>query len=429
MYRRRFIQAVSAAAGLTVLSPAKGQASSYKGMEEGASWRKQALARIERHRKTDFHISVNDAQGNPISGVDVELRLRRHEFGFGAAVRPQALFGNRYHRGDSEEYRKITSHYFHRLTVENGMKWKHQATAAPLMEPFLDWCLEEDLPVRGHCLVWPKFIRIPPELHKLRDDPAMLDLTIDNYIKNMLQRYGAPLIEWDVLNEPRTHTEFMEILGPKVVDKWFSLAQQYRPELTRYINEYGVLTRNNPNHRQQYYDYIQTLLDRGVPLQGIGFQSHIPAAYAPTPPSELLAILDEFSSFGLDLQVTEFDFETKNKRLQAIYTMDFMIAVFSHPATKGLVTWTPYAYGDNSAGKLDAAMFDRDLSELPNGRIWNDMVNGVWTTRVNAPTNLQGQVDFRGFHGKYDVRLKAGKRTISQRVVLNAKSREAVLTL
>lgn len=422
--RRRFIKGVGAMLAGPVLplsglaqSPAAGsirKTGRYPGMEPDARWRQEALQRIEQIRKADFEVRVVGNDGRPLAGIPVRVSLDRHHFGFGGAVQPKHLF----ELGDADRqafYRDATRRYFHRVTISNGLKWKHHAAQQHVVEPFLDWCIENHLPVRGHCLVWGGFRRIPDELGHLRYDRPALRQAIEQHVTEFASMYDAPLIEWDVLNEPYTEHEFMDLLGNEAVYDWFRLAQEANPRLVRYINDYGVLTRPSPRHQDFYFDYIQDLLERRVAVQGIGFQGHIPARFEPTPPEELLATMDRFAVFGLPLQVTEFDFETKDRDLQARYTADFMTAIFSHPAMTGLVTWTPFEYAKGQGPKPDAAFFDWQLNEKPNGRAWDELVNDAWRTRLEVVSDEDGLVRFRGFKGTYALEASAGSGKASNR--------------
>jgi GH35 family endo-1,4-beta-xylanase len=221
----------------------------------------------------------------------------------------------------------------------------------------------------------------------------------------------------------------MDLLGPEVVNDWFRLAEQANPGLTRYINDYGVLTRSTKAHQQFYFDYIQGLLDANVPVQGIGFQGHGPEKFAPTPPHELLRVMDKFATLGLPLQVTEFDFETTDQDLQAQYTSDFLIAIFSHPAMTGLVTWTPYEYIKGRGPKPDAAFFDYKLREKPNGQVWNSLVNDSWRTRMKVVTDDKGVAAFRGFKGSYNVEVASGASQISRQAKFIEDSDQLIVVL
>ena len=52
------------------------------------SWERDADERITRHRTGDLDITAVDGQGEPIPGVQVELAMQRHAFGFGSAINP-----------------------------------------------------------------------------------------------------------------------------------------------------------------------------------------------------------------------------------------------------------------------------------------------------------------------------------------------------
>jgi GH35 family endo-1,4-beta-xylanase len=400
----------------------------YEGMESSAAWRTEALERIERLRKANFRVSVVDKQGNPLPNAVVRVSQYRHHFGFGAAVKPRFLFG----QGEAEHqafYRDTMNRYFHRATVSNGLKWKHYEAQKPAVDKFLEWSRQHQMPVRGHCLVWPRFRRIPASLHHLKEDRAALRKAIEEHVTEFVSMYDEPLIEWDVLNEPFTEHEFMDLLGPEVVHDWFRLAEQANPRLTRYINDYGVLTRPSVKHQQHYFDTIRDLLDANVPVQGIGFQGHIPRRFAPTPPAELLRTMDWFATLGLPLQVTEFDFETTDQELQARYTSDFLVTIFSHPAMTGLVTWTPFEYADGQVSKPDAAFFDQHRREKPNGHAWNDLVNQTWRTEEELLTDEQGEAEFRGFKGRYHVDTTLGGGRHSQQAKLIDDNDPVTVTL
>jgi hypothetical protein len=285
------------------------------------------------------------------------------------------------------------------------------------------------MPVRGHCLVWPRFRRIPDSLHGLRGDPPALRATIEAHITEMVSRYDWPLIEWDVLNEPWTEHEFMDLLGPEVVHDWFRIAERTNPRLGRWINDFGVLTRPSPAHQDFYFDYIARLLQAGVPLTGIGFQGHIPKRFAPTGPEDLLATMDRFARLGLPLQVTEFDFETRDEELQARYTQDFLTSVFSHPSMVGLVTWTPFEYEAGQGPKPDAAFFDHALRRKPNADAWFEQVNNAWRTKARVQTDQEGIARFRGFHGSYRLDLKKGSTEKHLAVPLDREAPFATVTL
>ncbi len=400
---------------------------SYRGMSDSAGWRTEAYKRIEKHRKDDFKVRIIDSAQKPIKNLKVDLSLYRHHFGFGAAPKLARLYDKKFSEEVRGLYHDFCEVLFHKLTPENSLKWKHYKNNAKFTEPFLDWCKQKKIPVRGHCLVWPEFRRAPKSIERLRSDQEGLSSAIREHIKFMVNSFNYPVTEWDVLNEAVNHDEYMRILGKDVVKEWFQLVKDMNPNVKRYINDYSILTKNNVRHRKRYFRYIKGLLDSGVPIDGIGFQSHIPKGFNPTPPEEIIRIANDFSSLGPELQVTEFDFETSNRDLQARYTEDFMTAIFSQPKMTGLITWTPFEYAKNNVPKPEAALIDKDLQFKPNGMVWYELINKRWMTKTIVSTDDNGYLKFRGFKGRYLASISHSKKEILD--IDLSESNELVITL
>jgi GH35 family endo-1,4-beta-xylanase len=435
MKRRDFMRQLSGSATLgLVAGPVlanldQDTRTTYDGMADSASWRREALARIETTRKGNFKLSISDVGGVPLKNARVRASLYRHHFGFGAAVRLARLLDTRYPDELRQRYQDICTGSFHKLTAENALKWKHLARNEPYLDPFLDWCHAQHLPARGHCLVWAGFDRIPDELAKYKDDREGLRDLVTQHVRDLAGRYKGPIVEWDVLNEPFSEHEFMDILGKNAAVDWFHIAEKASPDVKRYINDFGVLTRSSKRHQDYYYDYIRWLLDSGAPVQGIGFQAHTPARFDPTPPEVMLATMNRFENLGLEQQVTEFDYETENEGLQARYTQDFLIAVFSHPSMTGLINWTPFEYGDNIISKPSAALFDRHLNPNANAIVWDELVNDSWSTDTSISTDENGDAVFRGFKGTYKVEVSAGSSSGTYLVPLTSSDVVAQVNL
>ena len=424
-----FLATASASHAVATYGRRAGYDPAYEGMDDGAAWRRSALQRIEKYRKTDINLTVKDSNGILLPNALVKVSLQQHAFGFGGAVKLSRLFDSRYDESLREEYQQRAATSFHKIVAANSFKWKHLETNKAYRTPFLDWSDENEMPVRGHTLVWPGFGRIPPQLERLRHDKPSLRRAIQDHVRSLVTEYKGRLSEWDVLNEPYTDNEFLKILGDEEAVSWFEIVKSADPDAKRYINDYGVLTRVSEQHQDFYFNYIDWLLTQGAPVQGIGFQSHTPARFGPTAPSALLNTLDRFSTFGLEQQITEFDFETIDRDLQARYTADFLIAIFSHPSTTGLINWTPFEYARNAVAKPDAAMFDKDLNIKPNGEVWNALVNDQWLTKVDGHSNEDGEVSLRGFKGKYKIEVIAGGETKTMFRTFNDSHRHSELVL
>lgn len=419
--KRQFIRALgnAAAAGAVATSPMLAYAqkkrppvddvpAAYGGSEDSAAWRSQAANNIETLRKGNFGIQVLDASGKPMPNAEIHAKLYRHDFGFGAALRLPRLFDKKYSDELRAQYLEICQQQFHKFTPVNALKWKHFEKHEPYIESFLGWSESISVPVRGHCLYWPSFRRVPVDIQKYRDNEKKFAKVLLAHGQRMAKKYGEPVTEWDVLNEPFKDNEFMEILGKDVVIDWFKAVEQSNPKVIRYINDYGILTKNTKRHRDFYFDYIQWLLSKNAPVQGVGFQAHIPQGVKPTAPAKMLLIMDRFQTLGLPLQVTEFDFEHEDEDFQARYTHDFLTAIFSHSAMVGLVNWTPFEFALNSVSKPAAALYDKNLRRKPNGDVWHELVNKAWSTDTKLVADKEGMVYFRGFKGLYHINAVAG---------------------
>ena len=431
--RRQFLSLAASGIGLAAAGfhgPAEAQggtANRYAGMEDSASWRREAHQRIEKLRQGDFSVAVQDPGGRPLPQAQIRLRLDRHQFGFGCSLRLRRAFSDEYPEELRARYRELCAASFHKLVPENALKWKHSAKNEAYVAPFFEWAAANRLPVRGHCLVWPDFDRIPGSLAGLREDPPGLRQAIRERVRQTVARHRGSIVEWDVLNEPYTEHAFMDLLGQDEPVEWFRIAAGEDPEAVRYINDFGVLTRSSERHADFYFDYIRRLLAGGAELQGIGFQSHTPARFAPTAPEALFATLDRFSVLGLAHQVTEFDFECVDQEFQARYIADFLTAIFSHPSTVGLLHWTPFEYATGAVSKPSAALYDKRLAPRPGAIAWNELVNGAWMTDKLVHTDKQGRAGFRGFKGRYAASVSAG--SVEQDFNMNFDSDHASVTL
>lgn len=118
--------------------------------------------------------------------------------------------------------------------------------------------------------------------------------------------------------------------------------------------------------------------------------------------------LDRFAEFGLELQVTEFDFEHIDELLQARFARDFMTAVFSHPRTTGMMTWCLW---ESAAWKPTMAFISKDWKKKRIARAWEHMIKTEWHTDKTARTNASGLAGARALLGEYDITITHGAKS------------------
>lgn len=385
----------------------------YPGAEPDAPWRTQAATQIANLRMAPLQVNVTDAWGNPISGAQVSVQMREHEFGFGSAVQAKRL---RNSHPSHDAYKQKVAELFNLATIENNLKWPPwegewggdftQAGA----QNAVSWLAGQDIDVRGHALVWPGYTNLPQTVKNMLDgapldagEQTALRNAIAAHISDIAGTFAGQLAAWDVVNEERANHDIMDNLaeGDLAMIDWFNQAQTVDPNAARYINDYGILTSGgatNTSNQQEYFNTIQALINNGASIDGIGFQSHFDQNSL-TGPEQLWTILDTFNQLGLDMQITEFDFTTTDEQLQADYTRDFMTAMFAHSGIDDFVFW---GFWEDAHWRPDAAMFRSDWSIKPNGQAYLDLVFEEWWTS-EVLSAIGGSVSLDGFKGKYEV--------------------------
>lgn len=388
----------------------------YAGSEPGAPWRKAAEARIEQIRKGDLTVVVNDQAGKPVRGAQVAVRMKKHAFLFGTAVSGAAFSSGRMSAEDLAQYKRQITELFNFSVMENETKWPQWANEAshPATLAVIDWLRENGVQVRGHNLVWPSWNNTNVKAAQdAKGDPAALAKVIIDHIAETTTALSGRLVDWDVINETFTNHDFMDILGRQAMVDWFKAARAGDPTAKLYINDFNILEGEDTAHQDDYVATIQYLIDQGAPIDGIGLQSHFPARV--TPMDELVKRLERFAAFGKELEITEFDIDTPDEATQADYTRDFMTAAFSQPSVKAFVMW---GFWEGSHWRPRGAMLRRDWSPKPNGEVFKDLVFKRWWTNADGKTGAQGTYATRGFLGDYEIEVKAGGKSKTQRVSL-----------
>jgi GH35 family endo-1,4-beta-xylanase len=399
----------------------------YAGREADAPWRREALARIEKLRTAPLRVAVQDGEGRPLANAWIEARLVVPGFPFGTAVDANIITGRRL-QADTETYKAKVLELFSGLVFDNNMKWSHWSGSSDARRSTLDaldWAKQAELTVRGHTLVWPSYRWSPRWLRESTGLKERLAPMIDAQIEDILGATRGRIVEWDAINEPMHETEFFDILGEQAPVGWLKLARRLDPRTKIIVNDYAMLnSSNSPDKIREFLALIRRWQQAGAPIDGLGVQGHIGGQMRP--PEDVLRDLDLFQEFGLPVRITEFDINITDEELQADYTRDFLIACYSHPIVVGFTKW---GFWEGHHWKPDAAMFRKDWSEKPNGKVWRDLVVNQWRTQLEGRTDAKGEFAGRGHLGLYEITVTSGGKTTRQRVQLAADRGEALVTL
>lgn len=383
---------------------------SYKGREAGAAWREAALARIEKYRTAPMDVRVIDAAGKPVPEARVEVRLARPAFLWATSVDSSYLLAD---SPDAVKYRETLLAMFDTATIENGLKWPRWSGSVATREDALraaDWIQAQGLRQRGHTLAWPGDKFSPRRIAAMPAPREGLSHLVQEHIQDLMTSTRGRIWGWDVINEMVHERDYFKYMPETEVAEWFKVARRTDPQAKLFINDYGMLnSRKSPETIASYLKIVNGLLAAGAPIDVMGIQGHVGRQVRN--PEDVLADLALLDGPGLELQITEFDVNTADEELQADYTRDFLIALYSHPSVTGFTKW---GFWQKKHWKPDAAMFRADWSEKPNAKIWRDLVRGQWLTRVEATTDAAGKVSTRGHLGDYEFNVTVGGKSLRQ---------------
>jgi endo-1,4-beta-xylanase len=379
---------------------------SYAGMEPDAPWRARADERIDQLRKGDLSVRVLGDGGKPVPNAAVSARLTKHAFNFGTAIPAEVLLAQ-----DRQPLRDILLENFNTATLENDLKWEAlEDWGYPLERGIrgVDWLREAGLRVRGHVLVWPSWRETPARLKLLENDKPALRKAVKDHIREVVTALKGRCDQWDVVNEPFTNRNILDVLGDEVMVEWFELARSLDPKPKLFINDFAILSGGGGTtaHRDHYEKMIQLLVDAKAPFDGIGMQGHFGSSL--TSPDDLMVLLDRYARFQKEIAITEFDVVIDDEDLAGKYVRDFYTVLFSHPAVSTLVMW---GFSDGNHWKKNAAMYREDLTLKPGGQAYKDLVLGQWRTDVRGSTDERGVFQTRGFKGQYEIVVNANGRT------------------
>ena len=387
----------------------------YEGQAPDAPWRAEARDRIDRYRKAELSVAVLDADGRAVPDARVHLQQTRHAFVFGTAM--NLAFAS---SGDPRvpRYLEALTQRFNGVVFENELKWHGPELRNPAaVEMGLSFIEDHDLYFRAHTLVWPGSRHMPDYINarvaRLRADPSddaakqELNRLVDQRIEQIAGRYAGRVDDWDVVNEPFTNHDLMDVLDPAgtphgagVMAHWFELARRSDPQAQLYLNDYGILTAGNlwTPHQQHFYDTARQLLDAGAPLQGLGMQGHFGSPL--TSPSRVWEILDRYAELGLPIKVTEYDINSDQPELMADFTRDFYTAAFAHPSVESIFAW---GFWSRAHWRPQAAFLNEDFSPRPHDEALRKLLFEEWWTDQTLDTDAAGQAQARVFKGEYRV--------------------------
>jgi endo-1,4-beta-xylanase len=158
--------------------------------------------------------------------------------------------------------------------------------------------------IRGHTLVW--YQQLPGWVGGL--DAGNLRSAMQNHISQVAGHWKGQLYAWDVVNEAfeengsRRQSVFQQKLGDGYIEEAFRAARTADPNAKLCYNDYNT---DGVNAKSTgIYNMVRDFKSRGVPIDCVGFQSHLGST---SNLSSYQANLQRFADLGVDVQITELD--------------------------------------------------------------------------------------------------------------------------
>lgn len=256
----------------------------------------------------------------------------------------------------------------------------------------LNYCRDNNIPVRGHTLVWHS--QTPDWFFKenFSDNGDWVSKEVmiqrmENYIKNVMEALAEqyPTVNfyaWDVVNEawtdggqPRTagsnntsngNSAWVQVFGDNsFIEYAFKFARQYAPEGCKlYYNDYNEYIDGKTN---AICEMATDLKAKGL-IDGIGMQSHLATNFPSA--AQYKKALAKFAALGLDIQVTELDITTSDTseaglETQAQVYSDIMDALVEYSDSISAVIFWGVTDDQSWRASQLPLLFDKDFKAKP----------------------------------------------------------------
>ena len=250
--------------------------------------------------------------GNALSAEEPTLRqVYEKDFLVGVALNGGQVTGR------NQNAAALAGAQFSCLTAENDMKWqlihpepdRYNFGSA---DAYFEFAKKHKMQVIGHTLVWHS--QTPAWVFQGSDGkPATREELLKrmrDHIHTVAGHYKGKVKGWDVVNEALSDggpeilrdSPWRRIIGEDFLDHAFRFAREADPKAELYYNDYGL---ENERKRANCVKMVKGMLERKVPIDGIGTQSHFhlnqPSA------AEIEKTIKDFADLGLKVMITELD--------------------------------------------------------------------------------------------------------------------------
>ncbi|WP_437592295.1 endo-1,4-beta-xylanase [Sorangium sp. So ce1000] len=266
----------------------------------------------------------------------------------GAAISGGGLNDNNYKRVAAAEHSYVTA--------ENEMKWESVEPQAGQFswgagDNIVNWARQNNMKVKGHTLVWHN--QLPGWMSSMTGKDNVT-AAMRRHITQVMGHFKDRIDSWDVVNEavqtdsdtgvgnPRMRPSvFLNQIGEGYIDLAFQIAREQDPKAKLYYNDYSIDARNAKV--DFVYNMVKGMVERGVPIDGVGFQMHIGPPNNEAGGADVAANLKRFTDLGLEVLISEMDINrcggVVTAEEQLAYYHDIVEACFKLPKCTAVTFW------------------------------------------------------------------------------------------
>ena len=229
----------------------------------------------------------------------------------------------------------IIKKQFNSVTAENAWKPgeihpKEGVWNFGLADSIANFCRENGIKMRGHCLCWHSQFADWMFTDK-KGKPVKKEVFYErlrDHIHTVVNRYKDVVYAWDVVNEamaddgrpfefvdgkmvpasPYRQSRHFKLCGDEFIAKAFEFAREADPTGVLIYNDYSCVDNGK---RERIYTMVKKMKDAGVPIDGIGMQGHY-NIYFPEE-DQLEKAINRFKEIVNIIHITELDLRTNTE--------------------------------------------------------------------------------------------------------------------
>ena len=222
---------------------------------------------------------------------------------------------DRLFKNDAEgtQFKTIAAREFSALTAENDMKHQRLQPSRGVFrferaDSLVAFAEANNMQMRGHTLVWHQ--QNATWLTSGTWTQAEATTLMTDHITAVVSHFRGHIVAWDVVNEAlnddgtRRSTFWSAKVGGDYIDRAFRAARAADPQALLFYNDYNIEGSNAKS--DSAYALVRGMQQRGVPIDGIGFQGHFQLGALPAKQS-LISNIARFAALGLKIHFTEVD--------------------------------------------------------------------------------------------------------------------------